>query len=231
MKAIIFATDTADGDLLRQAFIYIGMDAVSYLQMEPVLQEWSGNAADLVLLADDQETAPIPQIRQIREATQMPLLVITETPSEAELCTMLQAGADLILPRPVSPRILTNYAQVLLRRVDTVPQSFLNSFEMVKFSLDPANRTATVAGHEPQRLTRLEFRLLYVLVANREQVMALDFLIERVWGYDSRGDHELLRGLISRVRHKIEPDLQNPQFIENLPGIGYRFTTEMSANG
>lgn len=224
MKAVIFATDPAEGDLLRQALAYAGIDALTHLQSDPVLESWPDNAADLVLLASDDREAPLAYIRQIRHTTQMPLLVICENLTEAEISNSLKAGADLILSRPVSSRIVASYAQVLLRRVDTVPQSYLNRFEMEGFILDPASQTATVAGGEPLRLTRLEFQLLYVLVANREQVMPFDMLIERVWGYESNGDYEVLRGLVSRVRHKIEPDPQNPQFIENLTGVGYRFT-------
>jgi DNA-binding response OmpR family regulator len=114
--------------------------------------------------------------------------------------------------------------QVLLRRVDMVPQSLLNVFHLEHFSLDSATRSVVVEGRAPQRLTRLEFRLLYVLVSNRGQVVPSDLLIERVWGYESRQDLELLRGLVSRVRRKVEPDPQNPKYIENVLAMGYRFT-------
>lgn len=226
MKAIIFPQDPAEGDLLRQTLVYRGLTAESHVDMDAVLENWSKHAGDLIILPVDGSTAPLSKVQRLREMSQLPILVIIDQPTEIDLCALLDAGADMVLARPVSSRVLAAYAQVLLRRVDSVPHSTLNAFNLDQFSLDPATRAVTVAGKEPQRLTRLEFRLLYVLVANREQVIPTDTLIERVWGYESRGDAELLRGLVSRVRRKVEPDPQIHRYIENIPGIGYRFTLE-----
>lgn len=228
MKAIVLASDLAEGDLLRQAIIYAGVDAEAHLQMKQVLADWSDNSVDLIILASDTKSSPLKQVRDIREVTRVPLLAITESVVETVLCDLLQAGADLVLTRPVAPRVLVCYVQVLLRRVDMVPQSVLSPFNLENFSLDSTTRSVSVDGGEPTRLTRLEFRLLYVLMSNREQVVPSDTLIERVWGYESRGDAELLRGLVSRVRRKIEPDPQNPRYIENVSALGYRFTLEGS---
>ena len=230
MKALIFAIDPTESDLARHSLQYVGIDTVAYANMDLILDNWGEHASDLVVLAADETFLPLQTVKRIRETTQTPLLVISDSMTESHLCEVLQAGADLILTRPVSQRLMINYAQVLLRRADTVPQSFLSSFESDEFVLDSTTRTVSIHNKEPQRLTRLEFRLLYVLVANREQVVPIEVLIERVWGYNSDGDHELVRGLISRVRRKVEPDPQHPQFIENLPGVGYRFTTEISSN-
>jgi DNA-binding response OmpR family regulator len=224
MKVIVFASDIAEGNLIRQAIVYAGVDAEAHVQMHKVLAGWSENSADLIILTSDTITAPLQEIRDIRETTHMPLLVITDPVVEAVHCDILQASADLVLMRPVGPRVLVSYVQVLLRRVDMVPQSVLNAFNLDGFSLDSATRSVTVDDGAPQRLTRLEFRLLYVLVSNREQVVPSDTLIERVWGYESRGDAELLRGLISRLRRKVERDPQNPRYIENVSSLGYRFT-------
>ncbi len=226
MKVIVLSSDLAEGALLRQVVIYAGVDVEAHRQMKQVLSEWSENAGDLIILASDTSSSPLKQVRDIHEVTRVPLLVITESVVETVLCDLLQAGADLVLMRPVAPRILVCYVEVLLRRVDMVPQTVLNPFNLENFSLDSATRSVTVEARAPQRLTRLEFRLLYVLVSNREQIVPSDTLIERVWGYESRGDAELLRGLVSRVRRKIEPDPQKPLYIETVSALGYRFTLE-----
>jgi DNA-binding response OmpR family regulator len=226
MKVVVFATDLAEGDLLRQAIVYAGMEAVAHVQMHQVLADWSESAADLIVLTSDTHAEPLKQVRDIRDTTQTLMLVITDPVIEAVHCDLLQAGADLVLMRPVGPRVLVSYVQVLLRRVDMVPQSILTTFNLEHFSLDSTTRSVTVDDRTPQRLTRLEFRLLYVLVSNREQVVPSDTLIERVWGYESRGDAELLRGLISRVRRKVERDPQNPRYIETVSSLGYRFTLD-----
>jgi two-component system KDP operon response regulator KdpE len=229
MKALVFAADATEGDLLRQMIAYAGVEAEVHGEMQVVLADWSEHAADLIIITSDTTTALRECVCAVREVTQTPLLVIADPVVEVVHCDMLQVGADLVLMRPVGPRVLIAYVQVLLRRVDMVPQSFLNAFHLDNFSLDAATRSVTVKGMVARRLTPLEFRLLYVLVSNREQIVPSDTLIERVWGYVSRGDAELLRGLISRVRRKVEPDPQNPRYIENIPAVGYRFRLESSA--
>ncbi len=82
----------------------------------------------------------------------------------------------------------------------------------------------TLAGKEPQTLTPLEFRLLYMLMTNPDQVIPLEVIIERVWGYNGEGNRELVRGLVRRLRRKIEPDPEQAHFIHNHPGVGYRFS-------
>jgi DNA-binding response OmpR family regulator len=149
---------------------------------------------------------------------------VADAVTEKLLCTLLKTGADLILQRPISPRVLAHYVRVLLRRSETVPSFVLTSLELEDIKLDPTTRTVTVAGQESRRLTHLEFRLLYVLMTHREQVIPADIIVERVWGYDGGGDRELVRGLISRLRHKIEVDPDQPRFIQTLTGVGYMFT-------
>lgn len=80
---------------------------------------------------------------------------------------------------------------------------------MSGLTLDAGARIAQVETHPPQRLTHLEFRLLYTLMSHRGQVLPPELIVERVWGYGDRGDKELVRGLVSRVGPKIEPDRAN----------------------
>jgi two-component system KDP operon response regulator KdpE len=76
------------------------------------------------------------------------------------------------------------------------------------------------------RLTQLEFRLLYALMTRPGRVIPSENLVEYVWGYGGEGSQGLIRGLISRLRSKIEPDPSNPRFVVNEAGIGYYFELE-----
>jgi len=105
-----------------------------------------------------------------------------------------------------------------------VPPFLLSPLDLEAVRLDPATRTVSVSGHEPQRLTQLEFRLLYVLMTNREHVVPAEIIVERVWGYTGDGNRDLVRGLVSRLRRKVEPDPDGPSFIQTIPGTGYRFS-------
>jgi len=228
MRVCVFVDDPAEGDLLRSVLTHTGLEMNVSTNLEPTLENWPQDSAELVLLASDDRSTLMKRVTMIRATTQVPLLVITDPISEGDLSTMLIAGADLILTRPVSPRVLANYARVLLRRVETVPSFMLGALELDEITLDPATRTVTLKDQEPRRLTHLEFRLLYVLMNNREQVVPTDVIVDRVWGYDGGGDRELVRGLISRLRRKLDPDPDQPRFIQTITGIGYMFTLEES---
>jgi DNA-binding response OmpR family regulator len=228
MKAFILVDDPNEGDMLKSLLGYTGLEVTTSISLEPVLENWPQDSAELIVLASDDNSALMKNVVAVRAATQVPLLIIADALSEERLCVMLSAGADLVLERPVSPRVLMNYAQVLLRRVETVPSFMLTSLELDEITLDPATRTVTVVGQEPCRLTHLEFRLLYVLMTNRGQVVPTEIIVERVWGYGGSGDRELVRGLISRLRRKLESNPEQPRFIQTITGVGYLFSLEDS---
>ena len=102
----------------------------------------------------------------------------------------------------------------------------LPRFDIDGIALDPTTRTVTVSGSPPQRLTQLEYRLFYLLVSNQDQVLPTELIVERVWGYSGQGNRELVRGLIRRLRRKIEIAPEQTRFIQNIPGVGYRFSTQ-----
>ncbi len=224
MKIFIIADDHEERDLFQLVLRHIRLDVAPWANIKQILDNWSHNWANLIVLATEDRATVVEQVSRLRVTTQVPLLIITDPLIEAELCAMLRAGADLVLQRPVSPRIFTTYIQVLLRRSGSVPAFVLPTLEWDEIKLDPATHTVTVNDQEPRRLTHLEFNLLYLLMTNRNQVVPTDVIVERVWGYSGKGDRELVRGLVSRLRHKLEPGAKQSRFIQNIPGVGYRLS-------
>jgi DNA-binding response OmpR family regulator len=92
--------------------------------------------------------------------------------------------------------------------------------------LDPAARTVQVEEGKARRLTHLEFRLLYTLMIHPGQILPTELIVERVWGYTGHGDRDLVRGLVSRLRAKVEPEPRTPHYIITVPGVGYAFDPE-----
>lgn len=226
MQALLVASNPDERDILSFIIKHTGMSVANGRDLNRIAQKWLERPADLIVVAANKGHTLHDGLRELRQITQSPCLVIIEPPAEEDLCQLLSAGADLVLSRPVAPRVLSEYVRALIRRVHTVPTFVLPRLNVEEVKLEPDTRTVTVLGQEPCRLTQLEFRLLYVLMVNREQVVPTDVIVERVWGYTGQGSRELVRGLISRLRRKIEPDTSTPRFIENVPGIGYRFTLE-----
>ncbi|NIP44340.1 MAG: DNA-binding response regulator, partial [candidate division Zixibacteria bacterium] len=70
------------------------------------------------------------------------------------------------------------------------------------------------------RLTQLEFRLIYTLMIRAGQIIPTDQIVEHVWGYAGEGNRELVRGLVQRLRAKIETNPRTPQYILTESGIG-----------
>ncbi|MDM8518810.1 response regulator transcription factor [Anaerolineales bacterium HSG6] len=226
MKIFIVADSQDECELFQFALRHAGLETVTSINLKHVLNNWSHNWANLILLAVDDPALILEEIKQIRAITQVPLVIIIDPPAEVLLCTMLQSGADLVFERPTSLRVLSSYIQTLLRRTGAIPTFVLPTLELNEVKLDPSTRTVTVAGQKPCRLTPLEFNLLYVLITNPKQVIPTNIIVERVWGYSDRGDRELVRGLVSRLRHKLEPGSKYSRFIKTIPGVGYQFSLD-----
>ena len=90
---------------------------------------------------------------------------------------------------------------------------------MGDLTLDPSTRTVTVTGGQRRRLTPLEFRLLYTLILYRGQTLPTALLVERVWGYEGDGSTDLVRGLVRRLRTKVEQDPRQPRHVLTVPGV------------
>jgi DNA-binding response OmpR family regulator len=226
MQAIIIAGDAEDRDFLSFALRHAGLAVARTAETHHAGSVLAEHPVDLILLVLDARTVGLSEVGEIRAITQAPLMLMVERLTDAEHCALLDAGADLALERPVSPRILARYARMLLKRAGTIPASVLSIIETQDLSLDPATRRVTPAGAEPVQLTPLEFRLLYLLMTNRGLVIPIDTIVERVWGYSGSGNRELVRGLVRRLRLKIEPDPEVYRYVENLPGVGYRFVAD-----
>jgi DNA-binding response OmpR family regulator len=76
------------------------------------------------------------------------------------------------------------------------------------------------------RLTNLELRLLYYLMNRPDQIVTVEELNQRVWGYNAEADNTMLKNVVYRLRRKIEADPANPLIVQTVPGTGYRLAGE-----
>ena len=226
MQAILVTRDSDEREILNFILRHAGVAVATTQELHRVAANWLERPADIIVVSTDNSWGLVESIEEVRAVTQVPLLILTEPLEEKHLCRLLQAGADLVLPRPVAPRVLAQYTRTLLRRAEGIPPFALPRLDLEEIQLDPATRTLIVATREPQRLTQLEFRLLYVLMTNRDHVVPQEIIVERVWGYSGEGNRDLVRGLISRVRRKVEPNPDTPRFIHTIPGTGYCFSLQ-----
>lgn len=90
-----------------------------------------------------------------------------------------------------------------------------------RLSLDLEAHCLRVGDAAPVKLTKLETRLLQILIANAGHVVSTERLLTHVWGHRGSGDRQLLKQLVHRLRQKIEDDPAEPQYLRTESGAGY----------
>lgn len=105
----------------------------------------------------------------------------------------------------------------------TVPPYYLKKQESL-FHLNLFNRTYINDSGNTVYLTAKEFDLLYFLCSHKEQVFTKEQIYDNVWGHDHIGDTKNLTSFIRKLRKKIEPDPNNPQYIITVWGVGYKYS-------
>ncbi|HBG4827892.1 TPA: winged helix-turn-helix transcriptional regulator [Clostridioides difficile] len=94
------------------------------------------------------------------------------------------------------------------------------------FYMNPYTRTITIKNKQPVYLTAKEFDLLHFMYSHKGQVFTKEQLYENVWGYDDMPDTKNLTSFIRKLRKKIEPHPDNPQYILTVWGVGYKFSNK-----
>jgi DNA-binding response OmpR family regulator len=225
MRALLVCQDPDETAVLSLVLQRAGLTVLRSRDIpDPIPQPQEG-PLDLVVLAL-ADGSPIPKVKAVRAESQLPLLVISEGLDESTQVVALESGVDLVVTRPFSARLLIAQVRALMRRAANLPFFTLPTLSARDVELDPGTHTVVVDGGSPKRLTQLEFRLLYTLMIHKEQVLPTEVLVEQVWGYTGEGERELVRGLVRRLRAKLEPDPHEPRYVITVPGIGYTFSTE-----
>lgn len=222
MYALLLAKNTDERAVLALVLQRVGLAVTTGDDLERALRVWPERPADLILLTLGGDFPA--QVSRIRAETTVPVIVITSQVDEETHYELLEAGADLVVARPFSARLLIAQTRALLRRAGGIPLANLPAMSAAELTLDPATRTVQVANGPRRRLTHLEFRLLYTLMVHQGQVLSTETIVEQVWGYTGEGDKDLVRGLVRRLRTKVEPEPGKPRYIVTVPGLGYSFS-------
>jgi two-component system response regulator RegX3 len=190
------------------------------------LELFKASAYDLVLLdLMIPEVSGIDVCRAIRTTSMVPIIMLTAKDSEVDKVVGLELGADDYVTKPYSSRELVARIKAVLRRGTTESMDAdSNSAIQVagNIRMDVERHQVTVNG-TLINLPLKEFELLEFLMRNAGRVLTRGQLIDRVWGGDYYGDTKTLDVHIKRLRSKIEEDPANPQLIQTIRGLGYKF--------
>jgi DNA-binding response OmpR family regulator len=225
MQALLFSPYADEAAVLTVVLQQAGFMVRSVRDMDQAMDAWPQQPSELILISlTEPQAKALKQVQQMRAHTAVPILVIADLISDELSVGLFEAGADLVVTKPYSVRFLVAQIRALLRRSIGMPFFSLPTLTQSDLVLDPANRTVVVSEGDPVHLTQLEFRLLYLLMTHTGQIVPTENIVEHVWGYSGEGNRELVRGLVQRLRSKVEPDPRNPRYILTEQGIGYYFS-------
>jgi DNA-binding response OmpR family regulator len=162
--------------------------------------------------------------RALRKTSAVPIIMITALGEEVDRVVGLELGADDYICKPFGIRELMARVKAVLRRSQVAgKESPLDKtlHGPGSLRLDPESRLAAV-GETSLALTRLEFDLLYLLLANAGRVLTRERLLEQAWGYDFVGDTRAVDSAIKRLRAKLHQAAAEADSIEAVRGVGYR---------
>ncbi|ARP71952.1 DNA-binding response regulator [Streptomyces pluripotens] len=159
--------------------------------------------------------------RRVREAGQLPIIMLTARGDDFDVVVGLEAGADDYIVKPARTEVIEARVRAVLRRIEE-PAGRAD----VEFHGDLAiDRVALNVAKAGQRLSLApsELKLLLYLSAAPEQVFSRQQLLEQVWEHGYHGDARLVDACVRRLRNKIEDVPASPRYIQTLRGFGYRF--------
>ncbi len=161
--------------------------------------------------------------REIRDRSDVPILMLTAKASEEERVTGLAIGADDYLTKPFSPRELVARVRAILRRTHGGDQPLVEVISLDDGALEiDTVRHEVRKGGDPVELTPNEYKLLQTLARYPGRAYSRFELINHVQGYEFEGYERTIDAHVKNLRKKIEDDPKQPHYVETVFGVGYR---------
>jgi DNA-binding response OmpR family regulator len=204
-----------------------GYHVTSALDGTEALQRFDEGRFDLVVLdlmlprRDGVEVC-----RELRQRSQVPIIMLTAKGSESDKVAGLEVGADDYITKPFSMREFRSRVKAALRRsrmvTPLVDQGEEGPIVQGELTIDFDRRQVTLARDEI-RVTYVEFEILGALARSPGRVLTRETLLEHVWGDSEYRDPRTVDVHIRHLREKIERDPKEPEFLFTVRGVGYRF--------
>jgi two-component system, OmpR family, response regulator MprA len=216
MRILVVDDDPHIRETLKRYLTYEGYRVELAEDGRQALSSMATEPADLVVLdvglpgMDGLEVC-----RRIREADDVPIIMLTAKGTLEDKVDGLDSGADDYITKPFEPEELSARVRALLRR--KAPQSQALKFGTI--TLDPAARQVTVDEKQVE-LSSKEFDLLELMMRHPRQVLTRETFYDRIWGYDFSGESNILEVYIRYLRSKLEP-VGASRYIQTVRGVGY----------
>jgi two-component system response regulator RegX3 len=223
-KVLVVEDEQSFSDVLGYMLRKEGFEVAVAATGPDGLAEFDRSGADLVLLdLMLPGLSGLEVCRQLRQRSDVPVIMLTAKDAEVDKVVGLEIGADDYVTKPFSAReLVARIRAVLRRRGGDADEPSVGVLEAGPVRMDVDRHVVTVHG-EPVPLPLKEFELLEILLRNAGRVLTRGQLIDRVWGSDYVGDTKTLDVHVKRLRAKIEPDPGTPRHLVTVRGLGYKF--------
>lgn len=214
-----------DDEIQIRRFLKISLEANDYNVIEAatgkdaIYQAAMGHP-DLVILdlgLPDMNGGEV--LRNLRQSSAMPVVILTVQESEAEKIAMFDAGADDYVTKPFAMGELLARLRAAFRHAQPIQGS--HEFRNGPLFLDMLHRTVTVK-EEPVQLSPIEYNLLLLFVKHAGKVLTHRQIMKEVWGPYRADETQYLRVYMTQLRKKLEQDPKHPVMFLTESGVGYR---------
>lgn len=209
--------------VLRTGLIAAGYEVTDVRTGEDAVEHLRKEDCELVLLdMNMQGMGGLAACREIREFSEVCIIMLTVRSGERDKVESLDAGADDFVSKPFSMPELLARIRAALRRSPVASGSMPQVMRFGNVEVDFPSRCLTVKG-EAVRLTPKEFELLRYFLSHPNKAISHRELLQAVWGPDYGDQVEYLRVFVKQLRKKLEQAPEKPEFILTEPWVGYRF--------
>lgn len=224
LKILIVEDDPALLKFLRANLMARGYKTSTAIDGVAALETIEKELPELVILDISlPRLSGLDVCKQLRDWTNIPILIISARGDESDKVTCLDLGADDYLTKPFGIEELMARIRAISRRSKTTENGIEQPvFVCRDFIFNFAYSRVIVSGKEIN-LTPIEYNTLRELVINADKVLTHHMLLGKIWGPEYIGSREYLHVIVNRLRKKIELDATNPIFIQTVSGTGYRF--------
>ena len=223
-KVLVVDDDPQIRRVMRTTLVVQGYEVSDARSGEEAIEKCRDGKFDLILLDMNMGGMDgIAACREIRESSDVAIVMLTVRDEEKDKVTALDAGADDYVTKPFSTPELLARVRAALRRLPNSPESGPQVIKSGDLEIDLQARRIRIRD-ESIRLTPKEFELLRYLALHPNVPVPHMKLLQAVWGTDYGEEVEYLRVFVNQLRKKIEADPSNPRFLVTEPWIGYRFS-------
>jgi len=211
-------------DLLRYALAREGFEVRMAHTGRDALRLIRSESLDLIILdVNIPDMNGFKVLSSLRTFSQIPVVMLTARSQDEDIIAGFGQGADDYVAKPFSVQVLINRIKAVLRRAKPQPEQLPagSSTYQIQGAVFDAELNEIVGQDVRVRLTPTESRILHLLFLHEGQVLSAERIMERIWGYDSESDVNVIKTHIRHLREKISSLPHSPQPLRTLPGVGY----------